>query len=151
MYRTILFALSSWCIISCDNNTPAPFAVETNYTFFDGLKGDSIKCIHIGDQYVNAGNAISFNAVKHECVDKTKAIVKIEGTLINISTNSFIMKTENDTLAGVFNFNIESPRQFEKLEIITQGVIQIRPQINYKVDAVLLKGISKKTDHYQMK
>lgn len=144
MYRTILFSLSSWLIISCDNKTPTQFAVETNYTFFDRSKGDSIKCIHIGDEYVNGGNTISFNAVKHECVDKTKAIVKIEGTLIKISTNSFIMKTENDTLAGVFNFNIESPRQFEKLEIITQGVIQIRPQINYMVDAILLKGVSKK-------
>ncbi|MDA9328994.1 hypothetical protein N9Q76_02570 [Flavobacteriales bacterium] len=144
MCRTILFTLSSWLIISCDNQTPEQFAVETNYTFFDRLKGDSIKCIHIGNQYINEANTISFNAVKHECVDQTKAIVKIEGTLINISTNSFIMKTENDTIAGVFNFNIESPRQFEKLEIITQGVIQIHPQINYKVDAVLLKGISKK-------
>ncbi len=145
MYRTILLTLSSWLIFSCSNQTSKQFAIETNYTFFDRLKGDSIKCIQIGNQYINERNTISYRAVKHECVDKTKAIVKIEGTLINISTNSFLMKSENDTLAGVFNFNIKSPRQFKKLEIITQGVIQIQPQTNYKVDAILLKGISKKT------
>lgn len=118
--------------------------IEENYSYYNKELKDSVLCLQIGKQFVDEKNVISMAALKHELVDETPAKVKVFGEFIQISSNTFSVLTNTDTVNGIFDFNIPNPKAFLNQKAIIQGVIQLKPTVNFKVNGVLVLGVQKK-------
>lgn len=144
LYR-ITIALLIVSFASCSIQQSDETIIEENYTFWDPNLNDSIKALQVGNQFVDEKNVISFQAIKHELVDKTPALVKLKARIIEINGNNCSLIVDRDTLKGGFQFKIDQPKAFINQKIIAQGKIQMHPEVTFEVDAILVLDMQKKS------
>lgn len=130
-------------LISCTFESIETDIIEENYTYYDQNRGDSIKCIQLGIQYVDEKNALPYSLVKHELVDETPAKVKLEGMIIQWQEDSILIQLGKDSIWANTSFKKENPEPFLGLSSFFQGLVKMHPKQSFRVDALLIKGISK--------
>lgn len=138
MVRYCFYFLSICITVSCSNKNKK--IIVENYTY-QNSNHQTIHAVNIGNEYVNEFNFIDFAAVKHECVDETKAKVKLLGKIIATSDKEIKIKTGSDTIIGNLNFIFPKSIQVNNKQAFVQGIIQIHPTINFTVDGILVKSL----------
>ena len=130
-------------LISCSPKAQDSELIEENYNYYSQSISDSVKCLQIGKQYVNEQNVISFSAVQHESVDETPAKVKLKGKILSWYDDSILIQLQKDSIWVVTSFKKENSKPFIGLNSVFQGVLKMHPRIDFKVDGLLIEGISK--------
>lgn len=140
MFKQLYILSCITFFLSCGNPHSEKDFILENYSYITAAN-DTVKAINVGWEFVNEHNAISLEAIRHECVDETKASVKLYGKIIKINHNRITIETRVGTLQGELNF--ELPKQISLLNqfCFAQGIIQIHPEVEFIVEGLLVKNL----------
>lgn len=130
-------------ILSCNGSNSETETQVYNYTYLDPTLNRTINCVQVNSNLIDERNTISMEAIRHELVDSTKALVKVFGQITSTNNERFqIITPQLDTLTCLPTFNYNFPDNFINRKVIAQGEIKVHPSIRFQVNALLVLGLS---------